>query len=111
MTSMLFNALILQKQIDLQSQPRKRMRKEKKARTKYWDQMIPVWTMMEMLRRRMNQKRMPKEKKRESRRLSLKRKRKKAKKKAKREKVRNPRGNLQKMQLPSLLNLQKHQNP
>jgi hypothetical protein len=86
------------------------MRKEKKARTKYWDQMIPVWTMMKMLRRRMKHKRMLKEK-RESRRLSLKRKRKKVKKKAKREKIRNPRGNLQKMQLPSLLNLQKHQNP
>jgi hypothetical protein len=110
MTSMLFNALILPKKIDVQSQPRKKMRKEKKARTKYWDQMIPVWTMMKMLRRRMNQKRMLKEKKRESRRLTLKRKRKKAKK-AKREKIRNPRGNLQKMQLPSLLNLQKHQNP
>jgi hypothetical protein len=99
--------LILQKTIDVQSQPRKKMRKEKKARTKYWDQMIPVWTMMKMLRRRMNQKRMLKEKKRESRRPSLKRKR----QKAKREKIRNPRGNLQKMQLPSLLNLQKHQNP
>jgi hypothetical protein len=100
MTSMFFYALIFQKTIDVQSQPRKKMRKAKKARTKYWDQMIPVWTMMKMLRRRTNQKRMLKEKKRERKR-----------KKAKKAKIRNPRGNLQKMQLPSLLNLQKHQNP